>query len=641
LAAQPPIARIGPVLEATMLKPVALALLTIIGLVAEDAPAPAPAVTDAQAADAASDELPTGPFDKAGKVVRAAYLRLALDDSIAAVDKRLGPDAEQLAKAAGVKKTTAKKAAGKNEEPPIYLRPVQQSPKIGRNGAGMPYSLGTPVTDPGDYSSTDAQVMYIPDKTGDPGVDRIEILGMGHMTFCFLPAPTWWGGSHPEPMVKTGSWLQATGGSLGAPVAVARGYGRWCNSALMVFRSGLIGTAGTATSQSNAAFTLLPRTKVPTAISLTSQNEFALVTVWDTEKLKGQVAVIALGSFHKEGLMALYDWQAPHPGLMNVGGFTTLKIIGYLDLPIATPTAVSAASNRMGDWAHLDGKNAELCKFDLAQQGMRDRFATGENAKVPSTCGYAVVTSRYENKAVFIDLQPLFQYMGAMYFTSEENYRKTLDQGPEPKQWPFTFETEPRQKPVPIAVVPVKSPTAVAVSVSGGSGAWAGIATLDGKVFFYRLGGLADDTPAAPGDIKPLAMASVGRNPTCIAYSKNVGWGTPATLNTTVIVVCRGDRELCWVNVADGTVTRRLRDSRLTDPVWAEVADTHGTESHIVSICDFKGRKVWNYRFGPVIFHTNGGKRFDVGEDGKADFECGGSMDFPGFPFALCGTNVN
>jgi len=109
-------------------------------------------------------------------------------------------------------------------------------------------------------------------------------------------------------------------------------------------------------------------------------------------------------------------------------------------------------------------------------------------------------------------------------------------------------------------------------------------------------------------------------------------------------VVCRGEREIQWVSLTgnNGEVTKRLRDpERLKDPVWAEVADTHGTESYVLSVADFRGRQVVNYRFGPVVFHTNGGKSFGMGKDGTAEFECGGVMTFPGFPFALCGTNVN
>jgi hypothetical protein len=166
---------------------------------------------------------------------------------------------------------------------------------------------------------------------------------------------------------------------------------------------------------------------------------------------------------------------------------------------------------------------------------------------------------------------------------------------------------------------------------------------VDGKLFIYSLGGLCKEGPPNPNAIGPVGMVQVGRNPVCLAYCKSQSWSGPGTMNTDIIAVCRGDRELDWVHISgdSGEVISRLRDSRLVDPVWVEVADGHGTESHVFTVIDFKGRKVVNYRNGPVIFHTNGGKRVDMGADSKAEFECGGVMDFPGFPFAICGTNVN
>ena len=85
----------------------------------------------------------------------------------------------------------------------------------------------------------------------------------------------------------------------------------------------------------------------------------------------------------------------------------------------------------------------------------------------------------------------------------------------------------------------------------------------------------------------------------------------------------------------------RSRDSRLLDPVHLEVADNHGTCSYILSVTDFKGRKLINYRYGPVIFHTNNKKSFGVGPDGMAEFECAGILELPGFPFRVCASNVN
>ncbi|MCY3022785.1 MAG: hypothetical protein NTW87_27720 [Planctomycetota bacterium] len=571
--------------------------------------------------------------DRSGRLDRAAYLREAMDWSLQAIHQKLGPDYEQY-----------HKKDKKPEEFPTVWMPEDKTSKVGRNGKGFVYQVGGPPTEnPGDYSSTQGQLFYIPDKPADPGVDRIDILGMGHNCFTYKPAPPWWGGWRPEPAVTTPAWKQAAGGNLGAPVAMARSAASWSNSAVLVFSSGLVGCAGTCTSQNSNPFFVFPKNKVPTAVAVTNKNEFALITVWDVEKMKGEVAVLALESMHTDGLMALYEWHAIHPGLPNVGGIRSMKLLGYVPLPFASPTGICAVGNRGSEWVRLNGKNSQLGDVDLSQQALRDSFYKGENKHITCSAGFAVVISRYENKAAFLDLQPLFQYMREMYFTTEENYKKTREYGPGPKQWPYDFEVDARPKPPLVAVVDVPQPTAVNASLFGGKEARAYIATLDGRLGIYQVGGLATEDPANPADVRCAGLVQVGRNPTCIAYHKNVGWGTPDYLRTAVIVVCRGDREIQWVRFKGdtGEVYKRLRDSRMVDPVHAEMADTHGTESHILTVTDFKGRKVINYRFGPVVYHTNAGARFEMGADGKADFECGGVMEFPGYPYKICTTNVN
>jgi len=571
--------------------------------------------------------------DRSGKLDRAAYLREALDWSLQAVHQRLGPDYEHY----------HKQDKKPEEFPTIWLAEDKPS-KVGRNGKGFVYQVGGPPSDnPGDYSSTQGQVFYVPDKPADPGVDRFDVLGMGHNCFTEKPAPPWWGGWHPEPAVTTPAWKQAAGGNLGAPVGMARSAASWSNSAVLVFSSGLAGCAGTCTSQNSNPLFAFPKNKVPTAVAVTNKNEFALVTIWDVEKMKGEVAVLALESMHTDGLMALYEWHAVHPGLPSVGGIRSMKLMGYVPLPFATPTGICAVGNRGSEWVRINGKNSQLGDVDLAQQALRDSFYKGENKHITCSAGFAVVISRHENKAAFLDLQPLFQYMREMYFTTEENYKKTRDYGPGPKQWPYDFDVDQRPKPPLVAVVDVPQPTAVNAGLFGGKDARAYIATLDGRLGIYQLGGLATEDPALPGDVRCSGLVQVGRNPTCIAYHKNVGWGTPDYLRNSVIVVCRGDREVQWVRFKGdgGEVYKRLRDSRLIDPVHAEMADTHGTESYILTVADFKGRKVINYRFGPVVFHTNGGARFDMGADGKAEFECGGVMEFAGYPYRICTTNVN
>ncbi|MBA3686179.1 MAG: hypothetical protein H0W72_13205 [Planctomycetes bacterium] len=579
------------------------------------------------------DKAVASMIDAQGKVIRSAYLRSAYDYSASAIGKRLGPTAKQLGGTSGSPKA-------KIWEPPIQIF------KAGHQGAGQRWNIGGPPTnDGGDYSSTHGQILYAPDAGNDPGVDRVSILEQSHNTFTYEPTPTWWGGSHPEPMLATKSWKDACPKGLGSPVAIARGSGVWCNSGIIAFTSGLLGTAGTCTSGNPGTFLKLPPGKVPSAIALTPHNEFALVTVWDVTSLKGELAVIALDC--SAPTLGAHSWAKPNPCLPNVGSFTSMKLMGFIELPFATPTGIAATGNRSGSplWLKLAGKNAAPKEIDFAKQEIRDSFAsrTGENAKFLSNSGYAVVISRFENKAAFIDLQPLFQHVGMMYCTTDKRYKETRGYGPDPKQWPCDFSVDDQPKPVVVKCLRVKAPTAVNVTIGGDHEARAHIATESGILQIWQVGGLATDAPATSAGIAKIGTVTIGRNPTCLAYVKDLGWGQPASLNKQLIAVCRGDREVVWIEFTgqDGKVIRRLQDVRLTDPVHAEIADAHGTESGILTVTDFAGRQIVNYRFGPVVFHTNGKKRFDMGPDGKAEFECGGSMSFPGCPYMVSGTNVN
>ena len=80
----------------------------------------------------------------------------------------------------------------------------------------------------------------------------------------------------------------------------------------------------------------------------------------------------------------------------------------------------------------------------------------------------------------------------------------------------------------------------------------------------------------------------------------------------------RGICELDFVRwTAKPEVTARLRDRRLIDPVFVESADTHGIEAPIITVADFAGRKVLNYRFGMLTFATQAGGAFGGGSLGQ------------------------
>lgn len=548
------------------------------------------------------------------------------DFTAAGFDRRLGPAYSYF-----------HKNESKEDFPTIWKPPTKE------DVPGHKYEIGGPWSkEPGDFSSTQGQVLYVPDGGGF-GMDRVTILEMAHNTYTESPQPPWHGGAGREP--QSLNWPIHTGGSTAVPISMARGNGNWSNCGVAIFSTGLITTAGTVTAKGTNPTLQLPSGKVPTAISVTPKNEFALVTVYDTKNKKGQVAVIALesnGSAGRAGRGFAHEWRVANPGLCNVAVFSNMKLLGFVDLlGIAFPTAICATGDTMQNRFNGPAQHAGmLSQADLNEQSWRDSFSNGNNRTYATKAGYAVVASKYEQKAAFIDLQPLFDRACEMYFTTAGNYAKTRELGPGPNQWPYTFDADPGWKPKVVKVIDVPTPTAVLASIGGGKrkdrdSGRAFIASMDGRVGIYAVGGLANDAPASAGDVRRVGDVQVGRNPVCLAYQKRS--------RDTFIVASRGDREIAWVQYSGsgGRVVQRLRDARLLDPVYVEQADTHGTNTQIITVADFKGRKIINYRYGEVHFATNGGARFGMGPDGKASFECGGVMEFPGNPFCVSATNVN
>jgi len=562
-------------------------------------------------------------------------LQALADTSMAGVSRRLGPTYEDY--------HPGGQAAA--DLPEIFLVPPKPIPAENGGTGFRYYQIGGPWTkEAGDFSSTQGQVVYVPDQAlgVDPathhvnegvGVDRVTIIEMAHNCFTEKPEPPWWGGFRPDPTAQ--QWWQGRGLKLGQPIAVARGLANWSNCGLVLFSSGLIASAGTVTGHGLDITTSLPPGKQPTAIAITNKSEFALVTVTDVATQRGQVAVFALASGGRKSRMP-HEWADDYPGLANIAVFSGIKLLGYVDLPgMAVPTGISAVGNRTnGRVNSRDGNAGMLSEFDLNNQADRDNFNSGNNAGYVSTTGFAVVVSKSENKAAFLDLQALFAGMRRAYLTTPENFAATKAQGEGAKQWPPTFDADPSGQPVVVKVVEIPRPTAVLASMWGGADARAVIASEDGALAFFSLGGLATEAPAKADEIMVVHRIQAGRNPTWLAYQK-YGDG--------FLVVSRGDREIAWVNNwgNQSSIVRRLHDRRLLDPVYAEVSDTHGIEGPIVTVVDFKGRKILNYRYGKLRFTTQGGAEFGVGDKGRDEFECGGWLEFPGYPFAVSATNVN
>lgn len=536
----------------------------------------------------------------------AEAVRALTDFTVGGMSRRFGPE-----------------GTGSREKTKLIYQPPSRPCPPARHRAGMTFEVGGPPTqDAGDFSSTQAQVLLAGDS--GPGIDRVLLLEMQNNCLSEKPEPPWWGGARPEPAVF--EWRKK-GMTISVPVAIARGLATWSNHGVVVTSNGWVATAGTATSQSTHPVLQLPPGKVPTALAVTPRNELALITVLDLKDRKSQLAVISLEACAPN---FAHDWHQAYPMFPNQGSFSSMKLLGFVDLPIRAPTAVAASTNHVpGRLNGSDGNITMPSRLNLDDPSVRDGFAKGGNAGFVSRSGYAVVLSREENKAVFVDLQPLLQAVRDAYFGGSTR---------DPQQWPPTFEAKPEWKPLVVATIDVPSPTCAFARPAGGEHNRTFIGCEEGKILSFRVGGLGTDGPAKPEDVQPAGSLDVGRNPSCLAWKGGAG-GPDAGF----IVVSRGDRALQWVTFGpkEGKIVRELRDRRMIDPVHCEIADTHGIEMQLVTVADFRGRKIINYRCSPVVFATNGGARYGCGPKGDEEFECGGWMAVPGYPFAVCGTNVN
>lgn len=242
---------------------------------------------------------------------RAAVLRELQDVSAAGISRRLGPDYAFYHPEGEAAKL-----------PDIWMVPAQQGP------GGRIWQIGGPwVKDAGDYSSTQGQVLFAPDAGHFP-VDRVTIIEWAHGCFAEAPLPPWHGGFRPEPASK--QWREAApDGNVGVPIAMARGMGYWANNGLAIFSSGIVAAAGTVTARGLEPTFRFPPHKLLTAISILNKSEFALVTLHDTEKHLGQVAVLSLRVDGKK-TQFVHEWQDDHAwSLPSVGLFTGLKLLGY------------------------------------------------------------------------------------------------------------------------------------------------------------------------------------------------------------------------------------------------------------------------------------------------------------------------
>lgn len=572
--------------------------------------------------------------------------------------------------------------------PDLWEPPVDPAKVCGGENTMHTYEFGPPNCDnacdqPSDsFGSVSAQVVYAPDDPSDPGVDRILTHAWEMRRIAVRPQPAT-GGSHPDPGIASARW-PSLGFADPHPFALARApfAGNWANGAMTLFADGFVGPLMTRTSGVPAGSEVgfrFPDNLAPTAVAMTTMNEFALVTLWDLDTQTGKLAVFAMhGNFPANGSSTWWYIALP-----NGGGFSAMKLLGYVDLPIATPTSISAVSNGYRDSPHdhwvmglgdIGIIDADGCIADVGAHFDRG----GDLSHVVASSGYAMIASRWEDQVAFVDLTPLFAHIRSMYF--EDDARCDAEVAPI-HQWSCPDECNPAPThfdgddvfPYPFSVVPEATPVVAAVidvpeprDVFAGLQSWkisaddpdppkAWVLSHGGALHMYAADGLVtrhpDDAPsgAAPTELAaidvcdhPTTLASLeGDLDVDVAALAQPGDGTIRVnaRNSAIAVVCRGDREIqTWVTRgAEAALHDTLQDQAIGDPVALETS----ARGPIWTVADFDGNAVVNYQRGDITGTGCSDASAPVMPTGDIRVQRGGSLALPGAVYLLSSTNVN
>lgn len=576
-----------------------------------------------------------------GQMDLAKYGVLALSYDKATMEARLGPSFTDLSPNAA-------------EDRPTLYKPTSK-PRTSGYVRTNPYELGGPPVTDGDYWTDSGQVGYVPDDITDPGLDRVQTYSYYDRVFAISPRLDWASGKpHPEPQTREPYYSTLFGELPKHPIAMVRNYGMQQNEALVLYRNGYLAVAGTQTSRATGERPFpgmtFPANKIPTSLAVTTANEFALVTIWDTTTKRGQLAVIALEGKY----IPFHTW--PYMGMPNQGSWSAFKLLGYIDLPMATPTSVSAASN--GWWSGPSQTGGlVMSQIKLDTETHRKNVYTGAWNGVVAHGGYAIVASQYDNKAVVVDLKPLFTYMRESYLSSAASFSATVAaRGTGASSFPQAFSVRPSIMPKVVFETNIATPTTVLAGMR--MDRWTKdhfkgyIASRDGTIHILDTSSLLKRYDwERLGALRIVGSFNVGRNPVSMCFTRRGdsnlpllpvnSTGTqsrPDPLNNLFYIAVRGDRKVVAAVTFNnaGAVYRTIKDTRMGDPV----AVSTSIRGPIVSVTDFRGKKMLSYRVGKITDIRNN-VVYGCGEDGTAPFEMAGQVPFSGYPFLINSTNVN
>jgi hypothetical protein len=440
------------------------------------------------------------------------------------------------------------------------------------------------------------------------------------------------------------------------PVEVTRAYGAGEASgcSYMVFQDGQVACGeGGNTAEDHFYIKPFPANFTPTAASVTNNGEFLLVTGWNTDTYRGELAVIAMGSAKPAGTFWGYEWDEVYPGFRNYSLPVFSKLLGIIDLPgMVAPTAIEA----VGNWVYRPGAflpaiiglsrdSGQPGRFPLSNQANWQCFVDGTCANLYDTAGFALIASRYERTVLVVDLGPLFRAIQKGMFSSWSQFRANVaNTGTKEGQWPPTFAEDRGETPTIVKTLTFgHQVTALSASLYPDNRAL--IATEDGNLHVWDVDGLQTASGTGVNAKEIFALPGVGSNVTRIAHMKHWlrGAGPEGNVRWQYIALSRGDKTVKWIDFSGTfpTIIRTFEDSRLVDPISVEDNNNHGTQTDLIDIADYGDTNIKAYRYGSVIFWTTPGiPTFGMGAYGHDAFEYEGAYKTPTGPFAISAENV-
>jgi hypothetical protein len=603
--------------------------------------------TNTKSASAVPSRDPAGIFDGNGNFDAQAYIKMAKEYGTSAmIPERFGNDWSHYHST-----FTA----------PTWWQPPLRFYDDGTNRfQKFHYSLGS-ACGRDDYSTSYGEVAYVTDATVSesvPGVDGIATLQRDHCIWSGLPQRFWTGvGPHPSHELKPKVvQMYDRYGMPRQPVEAARAYGasEAAGCSYLVFQDGQVACGeGGNTASDKFYMKPFPANFTPTAASVTNNGEFLLVTGWNTDTYRGELAVVAMGSAKPAGTFWGYEWDEVYPGFRNYSLPVFSKLLGIIELTgMVAPTAIEA----VGNWVYEPGAflpvNSRESRdwgqpghFPLSDKTNWQCFVDGVCASLYDTAGFAIVASRYERKVLVVDLGPLFRAFQAGMFTSFTQFRNNVaNTGTKAGQWPPTFSEDPDEQPTIVKSITFPSEvTAISASLYPDNRGM--VATEDGHIHVLDMDGLQTRTGTGNDAREIFDVYNMGRNITRIAHLKHWDHGgdNGGLVRWQYLVLSRGDKAIRWIDLSGGVpaVVRTLQDSRLVDPISVEDNNNHGTQTDLIDVADFGDSNVKAYRYGRVIFWTTPGTpEFGMGKDGKDSFEYEGAYATPTGPFAISIENV-